>query len=311
MNNFKTNSEIKKIKESIENSFNGLHFDEETHSYILNGMQLTSVTTNINQFSDTFNSYYASEAKGDKMLRQNASDRRTGVYYRRRWKYLADESKNMGSRVHLFAETAPYFDLPQDWREQAVIDFYNWLPDNYIVLFIEFRLYDKETFRAGTIDGILYNTDTDKLVLFDWKTNRRNINEVYKNKKLKKSFKHLKATSLNKYSLQLSDYANMISSNTDFEVEERWVIWLRKKDVNEKDSDRNEDYSIQKVKPDINEELFKLYKVKDYSNSLIKEYNIAIDKMKDECKPEVIKRGAFVKKKTKTYSKRKSLFSKN
>jgi len=247
MKNFNNSPEIEEIKNKINKAFSGLSFDEESHTYMVNGKQLISVTTYLKRFSDSFNSFFASEAKGKKMLRQNPNDVRTGQYYRQRWKYIRDEASYMGSRVHLYAETAPHFDNPIDWREQAVLDFYEWLPSKYEVLFLELRVYDEDTVHAGTVDGLALNTETNKLVIFDWKTNKRNINESYKNKNLKGIFKHLKATSLSKYSIQLSDYANVITKNTGLEFEGRWVIWLRNTPVNKKDSDRSNDYTIKRV----------------------------------------------------------------
>ena len=311
MKNFTITPEIEKVKNKILKAFSGLAFDEETHTYTLNGKQLISVTTYLKRFSDTFNSFHASEAKGKKMLRENEDDKRTGQYYRQRWKFIRDEASFMGSRVHLFAETAPYFDAPIDWREQAILEFYEWLPDKYTVLYSELRVYDEDTSHAGTVDGLALNTETGKLVIFDWKTNKRNINELYKNKNLKGDFKQLKATSLNKYAIQLSDYAHVINKNTGFEVEERWVVWLRSKDVNIKDSDRNDDYTIQKVKVDVDKPTFKIYKTVDHSKKIAASYKKHKAELKEKAKPATVKPGLFSKKQDSYQSKKtKGLFSK-
>ena len=227
--------DIDSVRLKIQNSFSGLSFDEESHTYALNGKQLISTTTYLKRFTDSFNSFHASEAKEKKILRLNPNDKRTARYYRARWKHLKDEAAIMGTRVHLYAECYPDFDYPSDWREQGVLDFYKWLPSHYIVLFTELRVYDEETLHAGTVDGLLYNTKTGKLVIYDWKTNVRNINELYKNKNMKGDFSKLKSTSLNKFTVQLSDYANVITKNTGFEFEDRWVIWLSQGDVSKLD----------------------------------------------------------------------------
>ncbi len=308
MKNYSDSIEIKDIRNQIANSFKGLNLDEETHTYTLNGNQLISTTTYLKRFSDSFNSFFASEAKGKKMLRENANDRRTGQYYRSRWKYVREEASNAGNRVHAFAECFPNFDLPMDWKEEAVLEFYEWLPKNYEVLFLELKVYDEETMHAGTIDGLLYNTDTGNLVIFDWKTNGRNINELYKNKNLKGKFKNLKSTSLNKYSIQLSDYAHMIQKSTDFKVEERWIVWLRQKPLNKKDNDRSADYTICRVKCDINKPNFKLYKTKDLTKEISASYNSSKEDLKKLSKPATVKPGLFKKKnnknKTTSFSKK-------
>lgn len=307
-----TEVEIEEIKCKIRESFAGLAFDEESHTYTLNGKQLISTTSYLKRFTDDFNAFHASEAKGAKMLRLNPKDKRTAQYYRARWKALKDEASIMGTRVHAYAECYPDFDPPMDWREQGVLDFFEWLPKHYIVLFQELRVYDEDTYHAGTIDGLLYNTKTKKLVIYDWKTNGRNINELYKNKNLRGDFGNLKATSLNKFSIQLSDYANVLTKNTGFDVEERWVIWLRQEPYNQLDSDRNQDYTIENVKPTVDNKNFKLYKTLNYVNKIENSYRSNLTELKSLIKPAGVTKGLFTKKKTtvKKTTKKKSLFSK-
>lgn len=311
MKNYDNSPEIERIRKIINTAFTGLSFDEESHTYTLNGKQLISTTTYLKRFSDTFNSFHASEAKGKKKLRENANDARTGKYYRARWKFVREEASMMGNRVHLYSECFPYFDDPMDWREQGVLDFFEWLPENYVVLFMELRVFDEESLHAGTVDGLLYNKDTGNLVIYDWKTNKRNINELYKNKNLKGDFKDVKATSLNKYSIQLSDYASVIQKNTDFKVEERWVVWLRQDPVNKKDADRNADYTVKRVKVDVKKNNFKLYKVKDYTERVKTSYKKNRKELETKNKPvSSVKEGLFSKKKETYNKKKKSLFSK-
>lgn len=266
---------IEQLKSKLIKKFNNLIFDEESHTYRVNGKILTSTTTYIEKFSQEFNSYYASENKAKKILEYNPNDRRTSQYYRKRWDYIREEAANMGSRIHMFAECYPDFDEPMCNGEQGVLDFFNWIPDNYEVLFLEFRLYDEDSLRAGTIDGLLINKDTGNLVIFDFKTNKRNILEYYTGKKLKGEFNNLYSTNLNKYSLQLSDYMWMIEKNTKLKVEDRWIVWLREQDVTLKDRDRNDQYKIDSVTPDVNEKYFKLFKTKDYSKELMNDNNDA------------------------------------
>lgn len=306
------NIDIDDIKSKIRASFAGLAFDEESHTYTLNGKQLISTTGYLKRFSDDFNAYHASEAKGAKMLRLNPSDKRTAQYYRARWKCLKDEAGIMGTRVHSYAECYPDFDLPLDWREQGVLDFFKWLPDNYVVLFQELRVYDESTYHAGTVDGLLYNKNTGKLVIYDWKTNGRNINELYKNKNLRGNFSNMKATSLSKFAIQLSDYANVINKNTEFEVEENWVIWLRQDDVNTLDLDRNSDYTIHSTKPFLNEDNFKLYKTPNLTKKIEDSYKENLEELKNLIKPANVTKGLFTKKKPpiKKPAKKKTAFSK-
>ena len=310
--NYSNSKEIIDIRKKLEGSFKGLHFEEDSHTYTLNGKELISTTTYLSRFSDSFNSYWASEAKSKKLLKTDPDDTRSGHYYRMRWKLIGNEASSMGTRVHSYAETFPYFDTPYCWREQAILDFYEWLPEKYIVLALELRIYDEDSLHAGTIDGVLYNTETGKLVLYDWKTNRRNINECYKGKTLNGDFKNMASTSLNKYTLQLSDYAYVIQKNTGFEIEDRWVVWLRNTPVNKKDHDRNDDYVIKRVKAFIDEPTFKVYQTKDVTSKIEKSYKKTKKELKKNQKAAKPKAGLFSKKEngnTKN-TKTKSLFSK-
>ena len=67
-------------------------------------------------------------------------------------------------------------------------------------------MYDVKSKKAGTIDLILLNKETGKLIIVDWKTNFANLIQCYGNKKLKAPFKHVHDSKLNKYKLQLSTY---------------------------------------------------------------------------------------------------------
>jgi hypothetical protein len=272
------------VKEDLIKRFRKLHFDEDSHTYTINGKVLTSTTTYIDKFSQEFNSYYASENKARKIIQANPNDKRTAQYYRKRWDYINKEATNMGSRIHMFAECYPNFDEPICNGEQGVMDFFNWIPEHYQLLFLEFRLYDESTLRAGTIDGLLLNTKTNKLVIFDFKTNKRNILEYYTGKKLKDPFGDLYSTNLNKYSLQLSDYMWMIEKNTNYKVEERWIIWLKEGSPDKKCRDRGDAYKIDKVKPSYNRKFFKLFKVRDYSKQLMNDNTVIVEGLPDRKK---------------------------
>ena len=294
-----TTYDIAAIKSEIALAFGDLNFDEETHSYTWNGKKLLSTTTYIERFSAEFDTYFASEAKGKKNLRSDIHDKRTGTYYRNRWKYQRDEAANAGNRVHSFADCYPNFDLPLCNKERGVIEFYAELDAKYVVLFTELRVYDKSTLRAGTMDGLLLNTETGNLVVIDWKTNSRNINECYQGKKLKDPFGDLYATSLSKFAIQLSDYANLINKNTKYKVEERWFMWLHTGDATKLDIDRSDSYKIIASKPDVTSANYKLYKVPDYSKNV--ETCLQKDKkaLVSESGPAKPKKGLFTKKVTK------------
>lgn len=259
------------LKNQILDAFKELKFDEESHTYKFNNKELLSTTTYIKKFEEEFKSFFPSEAKAKGINKKHPDADRTGTYYRRRWNYIRDEALNRGNRVHLYAECYPYFDIPICNKEQGILDFYDWIPDKYEVIISELKMYDEDTYRAGTTDGVLHNKETGGILLFDFKTNERHLLECYGNKKLKTPFKKLMSTSLNKYSIQLSDYHHLLNKKTGLDVEERWIVWLTNKKVNVKDKDRNANYKLDKVKADIDGDNFKIFKVKDYSTIIAKD----------------------------------------
>lgn len=270
---------MKNITSQLQDSFKGLNFNEEEHKYLLTtstckDMSLISTTTFLKRYDEAFNSFIISSMKAKKHLKVNAEDPRTAQYYRQRWKLLGQSAADSGTRVHNFAECYPHFDIPYDWKEQGVIDFFDNLPSNYIVVAKELKVYDEDTEHAGTIDLILYNKDTGKLVVADWKTNKRNIFEQYKNKKMKGVFKHMRNITFNKFTLQLSDYANMINKNTEFEVEDCWVIWLKEGNITTPDFDRhnNNDYTIHAETILDNQHYYKTFKINMVCETMEKEY---------------------------------------
>lgn len=260
------------IKEKLLNKFKDVIIDEELHKYTINGKPLKSTSKFIEGFSTPFNSWFASNAKGKSNIKKNPKSIKDGKYYRQRWKFIADTAKNLGHRVHLFAESYPYFDDPMDWREEAIVSFFKWLPSNYEVITLELRIGDEEIGLGGTLDCLLRNKETNKYVIVDWKTNDRNLHEVYGNKKLKHEFKDLFATKLNHYSIQLSNYQVILESNTPLKIEERWIVWIHKGDDTILDLDRSNGYDIQHSLAFEVKELFKIYKTKDLTTQLKQSY---------------------------------------
>lgn len=265
---------ISEIQNKIKDAFSELHFDEETHSYVWNGKQLLGSTTYIKKFENSFDSYWASEGKAKKNLKENPNDKRTAQYYRKRWEYIRDEASKQGSRVHAFAECYPNFDEPVCFKEQGVIDFFKWFDEKYIMIAQEVRVFDKDTLRAGTIDMIALDRKTGKLVIFDYKTNNKSIFEYIKN--LKAPFSDLPETSYNKYCLQLSDYKQIFNKNVpEFPVGECYIVWLinENKDNTFTIKTNSKEKSVENVRAKASKDLFKVYKCRDLSKEIIKDLN--------------------------------------
>jgi hypothetical protein len=248
----------------IRNAFSQLIFDEASHSYTINGKKLLSTTTFIEEFSGDFDAWSTSEAKAKEWnkLNPNAPERK-GDYYRRRWDYISKQALALGSRVHEYAECYPHLDEPVDEYEQGVTDFFKYFDTKYTMIGQEIKVYNEQYRKAGTVDILAWDNELQKLVLFDFKTGGSNILQHYKNKKLKEPFKSLTGCGMNKYSIQLSDYINMIQlAAPDLEFAGAFIVWITQKDETKFDMGKsfpkyNIDKSFTPIRKSRNYKIFK------------------------------------------------------
>lgn len=273
-------SKTQLVKDTLHKCFSDLVFDEELHKYTLHGDELTSTTTWIKKYCHDFIEYKQAVRLAKRVNKKVTSSKyRSYKYYQKRWQRQRDAATLSGSRVHDYVEYnyPDFIDPPACEQEKAAKEFILGLEPHYKVVALELRMYIKEFKKAGTADIIIYNTNTGNLVLADWKTNGTNIRQHYIKQRLKKPFDFLFDNDINKYSLQLSDYQNMIEMNTNYKVEERWIIHLTSNDVNTLDiskEGRSDIYTIDNtIQPVINKAHYKVYKLPDYSNLLKQQYS--------------------------------------
>jgi len=252
---------LNQLRDYVQDCFKGLVFDEEAHRYKYNDYELLSTTKFIERYSAEFQAWFASEQTSKSRTAGNVDDKRTGAYYRRRWKYIADEAANQGSRVHLYAECYPYFDEPSCDKERGVLEFYKWVEDNGLsVLMLELKMFDDDYNRAGTTDGLLFDKKTKDVWMWDFKSNNANILKY--NGKLLEPFKSLRDTKLNKYALQAGDYCYMFKKRTKLPVAKRLVVWLNNAVYNDKQED---------VTPLYSGKYIRIFEVPDYSHIMEEE----------------------------------------
>lgn len=212
--------------------FKGMKFDEKTHTYSINGRKFSgSVSSKVNMFREPFESKKISEEKGLK----------SGLpldYFSKRWKTFGDEACAIGDRAHHFAEYYPdYRDIlkPESGMEEAIVKFFNDLPDHIVVVQSELMMYHKEFMFPGTADLLLYNTKTGEFYICDWKTNKDLFKVytyfdteigAYTNKKLIKPFDNLDDNPFNGYQLQFSFY-QILFEQTGYKVAGRKLIHIK------------------------------------------------------------------------------------
>jgi hypothetical protein len=150
------------------------------------------------------------------------------------------------------------------------------LPSRYEIIFLELRMFHLGTRRSGTADIIIWDHETKTIVIADWKTNSKNLRRAKPGKKLKGPFNHMLECDLNKYTLQLSDYQNLIEMNTPLKVSERWVIHLSQTPADELDFSAlfsDKEFVIDETIPvDYEDDLYRVYKLPDFTDTLKQHY---------------------------------------
>jgi len=212
---------MEKDKKRILKFFEKLEFDEGKHLYSVNGDKInSSVSKIIKNFVKPFDAQRISKGVAEK----------EGVSQEvilKRWKQAGKEACDKGTRVHLFGELYP-FDRslkPSDGFEEAVIQFWNDLPEHIVPVIMELRMYHKDYLFAGTGDILLYNKLTGRYIIGDYKTNK-DLFKNHKGKKMLGLFDDLLDMPLNHYQLQLSFY-QILFEQIGLQVESRKIIWLK------------------------------------------------------------------------------------
>lgn len=208
----------------IQDAYKDLVFEEKEHLYYNkeNGNVYESVTTKLKKFKKEFDSVKIAKIKAEKL----------NIHYQKlidRWNLISIESTSHGNRIHNFAEMYPNFDNPRDLEEEGVIEAYKYFENNgYVIIGNEVRIYDDTIGVAGSIDLLLYNTNSNTLAIGDWKTGNKSILKYSKTDSLNEPFSEWKSSKLNEYSIQLGYYKTIIEKTTDLKVEDMYIITFLK-----------------------------------------------------------------------------------
>ncbi len=226
-----------KIK-GIEEFFNQLTFVEKTHKYYVGDDKIKySVSGLIHKFVEHVDFDEIAEKK----------DRELGLpvgSHKQMWKYNAESACALGTKVHFFGELYPFCKElePTNPQEEAIVKFWNDLPEHIVPAKMELQMYHKEYMFAGTADILLYDTKKDVFHIADYKTNK----DLFKNfadKRMLAPFDDLQDSPISHYGLQLSFY-QILFEQTGHKVESRKIVWLK------------------------NDGSYELYPLKDYTNEL-------------------------------------------
>ena len=209
---------MKEMQNKIKEYFKELQFDAQKHSYEVRGKPLTSVSKTIHK--------YVEKVDFDKIAGFVAKKRGiTKAEVLAEWEAKKIASCQQGTSVHTFGENYNGMQKPTNGFEEAIVKFWDNIPDHIQPFLFEIQMFSEELGIAGTADIILYNTKTNKFILADYKTNE-DLFKNFKGKKLLAPFDNLLENSFNKYQLQLSMY-QLLFEQCGYEIESRRVIWLK------------------------------------------------------------------------------------
>lgn len=215
---------MKEMQNKIKEYFKELQFDAQKHSYEVRGKPLTSVSKTIHK--------YVEKVDFDKIAGFIAKKRGiTKVEVLAEWNAKKIASCQQGTLVHTFGENYFKGKEPTNGFEEAIVKFWDNIPDYIEPFLFELQMFSETLGIAGTSDIILFNRKTGKFIIADYKTNE-DLFKNYKGKTLLKPFNNLLDSPYNKYQLQLSMY-QLLFEQCGFEVESRRIIWLKPNGVYE------------------------------------------------------------------------------
>ena len=215
---------MKEMQNKIKEYFKELQFDAQKHSYEVRGKPLTSVSKTIHK--------YVEKVDFDKIAGFVAKKRGiTKEEVLAEWEAKKIASCNQGTLVHTFGENYNGMQKPTNGFEEAIVKFWDNIPDYIEPFLFELQMFSETLRIAGTSDIILFNNKTGKFIIADYKTNE-DLFKNYKGKTLLAPFEDLLDSPYNKYQLQLSMY-QLLFEQCGFEVESRRIIWLKPNGVYE------------------------------------------------------------------------------
>jgi ATP-dependent exoDNAse (exonuclease V) beta subunit len=198
-------------------------FDPIKHKYTYDGEHFISVTQFISRFHKKFDQDYWSKVKAEE-----AGVEQSEIL--EQWQALNDRANFIGTSTHNWIEN--YFnrifqDLPTDLDVIDRIGKFNKIYATHLYkltpIKFEQRIFSKRWRIAGMIDSLfLYK---DKLVILDWKTNKKFETQSHYNEKLLEPFQDFDKCHLNEYSIQLSLYS-LILKEIGLDVKVSYLVYI-------------------------------------------------------------------------------------
>lgn len=196
--------------------FNDLQFIEDTHTYILDGKIIPSMSYKISLLHEKFNTDLIAPLSAKKHKLKEST-------LRYQWENAKLDGLDIGNNAHSYAEIGGNkYTLYRESINQYLLD----IPNNIEIVAKELRMYSRKYWVAGTCDLLLYDNTTNSYIIVDYKTNK-NLFKSY-NKDLFFPFEYLLDTAYNKYIVQLNGYQLMLEE-AGIKISNRVLIWVSKR----------------------------------------------------------------------------------
>ena len=247
--------EIQEVRDRILGAYtNKLVFEEGPHKYYLDGVEYISVSEVTHRYKPIDGEQMAENCVMKWQRDQDPSYKYYGMSKEEilaKWKIKSDNACEFGTNVHAFGESMFYYMTdepekildeckgqfdddgphPANPQEEAVVKFWNDLPENFVPVLAETRVFNRNgTQYAGTFDILFYYVEEPEspnngLVIFDYKTNE-DLYKNYRGQTLLWPFQDMLDQNASYYTLQLGCYQIPLE-NLGYRVIARRLIWVR------------------------------------------------------------------------------------
>lgn len=231
----------------LRDAFKHIRYYDDKHIYIdtITGKKLTSVTQLLGKYRQKFASDSISKAiakrdgrKQSEILQEWEMKRRLGSYrgsllhdyLENLWKgkiYKSDRPLDvvaMLKKYKLKDEFNRSLDILEGMANRFVKDHSHYYP-------ISLELVVGNSCLAGQMDLLAWDDKKKCVILVDYKTDKKLLNYSEYGKDFLDPISHLEDCEINKYSLQLSLYKNLLEQNTSLKIKRLEVIWFNYKNL--------------------------------------------------------------------------------
>ena len=199
---------------------------QDIHQYFVAGEEYISVSS----FLDTLQKPFNKELMSKKVANRDGVPQDE---IKQQWDLRRDFSIMRGTEFHFYVETYLRENrkletvTPIDHEIKQFHEFWGKYKNHCELLATELSLYDKNLKLAGTLDCLLRHKKSQKVYIFDWKTNSK-IKRENKYQNFLAPIEHLDISDINKYSLQTGLYKYILENNTPLKVAGSYLIHFQK-----------------------------------------------------------------------------------